>query len=386
MSEEQAQSRLWQLQAIDPALLQEVVRQDQNSRDFQVTDWSVDHLSNTGMISGENLFLFCGQGADGRGPQSWSVVLKTPQAPAEEQDPSATWYWKRELLLAQSGLLAGLAGPLLAPRIYGSTDYGTTGWIWMEHLVDTSPARWTLDQYRFAARQIGRANGAYLTGTPIPDFPWLVQEHTRGFANGGNWLEPLGSMDNPSVTGALGEVLIGRLLQLWDERERFFNTLICLPQVFSQGDVQRGNLFVRRRDGRDDLIAVDWEMCGRVPIGEDMWALIASSALLRHWEPDDIGALEAAAYPAYLAGLQEAGWSGDPALVRLGFTASTAMSMGSMMPFAIDWFGKEEMREFDLRKFGHPPEELIRGFVMLEAYALERADEARRIMDRLGWG
>lgn len=45
----------------------------------------------------------------------------------------------------------------------------------------------------------------------------------------------------------------------------------------------------------------------------------------------------------------------------------------------------EEMREFDLRKFGHSPEELIRGWVTLEAYALTCADQARGMMDRLGW-
>jgi hypothetical protein len=382
MAEGLAQDRLSQLRAIDPAVLREVVRQDQRNPSFEVTDWSVDHLSNKGMISEDSLFLFRGEGRNGKGMQPWSVVLKILQAPDEERDLRDLVYWRRELLLAQHGLRARGCGALAAPRIYGAADYGTSAWLWMEHLTESGPAHWTLGQYAFAACTMGRANAVCLNGGPIPDFPWLAQGHARWFATVN---EPLRWLEDPAVPLGFGETLTRRLRELLDEIDRFSAALSALPQVFSHGDTQRRNLFICHRDGQDELVAVDWAACGRRAIGEDLWGLVGGSVMVREWEPDAVAELDAIAYPAYLAGLAEAGWSGDPDLVRLGYTAGTALGIGATMPLGLGLFAKEEMRELDMRKFGLSPEELSRGWVKLEAYSLQCADEARQIMDRLGW-
>ena len=42
----------------------------------------------------------------------------------------------------------------------------------------------------------------------------------------------------------------------------------------------------------------------------------------------DAGALEEAVLDGYLARLSDAGWPGDPADVRLGFTAAIALRLG----------------------------------------------------------
>jgi hypothetical protein len=382
VTQEQAQDRLSKLRAIDPAVLLEVVRKDQNSSDFEITDWSVDRLNDQGFASGDMLFLFRGEGHDGGGSEPWSVVLKIVEAPPDEQEPTGMWYWKRELCFAQSDLPAVLAGPVLPPRFYGTVDAGTTGWIWMEHVAETAPPRWTLDEYRFAAHEIGRDNGGYLRGMPLPDFSWLTHERTPGFATS---IRQASNLEDPEVVRALGEPLIRGANKLWEERERFFAALNALPQVFSHGDAQRRNLLIRHNKNRDELLAVDWAACGRQALGEEMWNLIVASTMLYEWEPEAITELEAAAYPAYLAGLADAGWSDNPDLPRLGFTAATAISLGCAMPFAIGFFGKDEMLEYDLRKYGCPPADLIAGWVALAEYALERADAARGIMERLGW-
>ena len=135
-----------------------------------------------------------------------------------------------------------------------------------------------------------------------------------------------------------------RLLELWDERERFFSALKCLAQVFSHGDCQRRNLFIRRRtDAADELLAVDWQFCGRRPLGEELWNLVASSTMFFEWEPDAIAGLDRAVYCAYLAGLNDAGWAGNPEEVRLGFAAATALCLGAGMPLAIGYFGPDEI-------------------------------------------
>jgi hypothetical protein len=86
------------LQAIDPAVLTEVVRQDQRSPTFEILDWNVKRLSDKGVINPDGLFLFSGQGRDEQDTRPWSVVLKILKKPDEEQDMREIFYWKRELL------------------------------------------------------------------------------------------------------------------------------------------------------------------------------------------------------------------------------------------------------------------------------------------------
>lgn len=224
----------------------------------------------------------------------------------------------------------------------------------------------------------------YLAGLDIPDYPWLVTEHCRRFSTGNR---PLEYLADPLVHRSLPETLRQSLLRLWAERERFFGALGRLPQVFSHGDYQRRNLFIRQRtDGADELVAVDWAMCGRRAIGEDLWDLVPGGVLLCDWEFDAIAELEEAAFEAYVAGLSDAGYAADPEMARLGYVVSTALSVGASMPLGIAVFGQDEMRDTDLLKFGRSPEELMQLFVGLEEYALDCADGARKLMVRLDLG
>ena len=59
------------LQAIDPAVLENVVRVDQRSPAFQISDWSVRRLSAKGIVNPDGLWLFSGQGRDGQGTRNW---------------------------------------------------------------------------------------------------------------------------------------------------------------------------------------------------------------------------------------------------------------------------------------------------------------------------
>jgi len=99
------------LQAVDPALLADVVRQDQRSQAFEIADWAVGRLSNNGANSPDGLWLFSGSGGVGGAARPWSVVLKIIERPQQEQAPEALGYWKREVLLVQSGMLERLPGP-----------------------------------------------------------------------------------------------------------------------------------------------------------------------------------------------------------------------------------------------------------------------------------
>ena len=104
---------LERLNAIDVAILTDVVRQDQYSPSFVITDWSIRRLSDKGIANPDGLWLFSGQGHDSHEARQWSIVVKIFIRPELETPPDDLYYWKREFLLAQSGLLERLPGPVL---------------------------------------------------------------------------------------------------------------------------------------------------------------------------------------------------------------------------------------------------------------------------------
>src|SRR5258705_9068092 len=116
------------LRAIDPAILVDVVRQDQRSSTFEILDWTVKRLSDKGIINPDGLFLFSGQGHDERGVRAWSVVLKSLKGSKDDPDIGHIFYWKRELLLIQSGLMANLPNPVVVPRFYAATEREDGAW------------------------------------------------------------------------------------------------------------------------------------------------------------------------------------------------------------------------------------------------------------------
>lgn len=381
-----SQDVLAQLRAIDIRLLTEVVRQDQRSPTFDISEWHVDRLSSKGIVNPDGLFRFSGHGRDGQATRPWSVVLKIVRKPNEDQNPRDIWYWKRELLAAQHNLLPQLPGPVTAPRIYGVIEHADSGWLWMEHIIEATTQPWTLAQYAFAARALGRFNAMSLMGTPLPDYAWLCTEHCRWWLAGIETLEPQKAWDNRFVSEAFPETLRSRVEQLWAEKELFLAVLNRVPQVFSHFDTQRRNLFIRERDGRgNEVVAVDWAFVGRAALGGDLFALVGSTAILFEVEPEDALALEAVAMDAYLSGLREAGWLGDADLVRLGYAAWFALWMGLGGP-AVTAAWTSLWVDALLQQFGRGPESVAAGWARLCELALDRADEARQLMARLRLG
>lgn len=377
------QDRLDQLKALAPAVLADVVRQDQRNPDFAITSWTVERLSDKGIANPDALFRFYGRGRLGDVERPWSVVLKVLTDRADEAPLSDVGYWKRELLLAQSGLLANLPGPVTVPRFYKVSEQDGFGWIWMEHVQATSGQPWTPNEYAFAARQLGQSNGAYLVGTPLPDAPWLHKDHYRSWVARCRPGIDIG-WEDPQFRRQFSSAVQTRYLALLDECERFCSALDRLPQVLSHFDLGRRNLFVHEgQNHRQELVVIDWAMCGHGPVGGDLCGLVGLSAVHLEYEPATAPHVAAAVVEAYLAGLRDAGWTGDPDLARLGYTAGLAMHLGACFPILVPWFIIEERRPFALRQFGVAGEELLQKWVPLFLYVLDCADEALRLMARL---
>jgi hypothetical protein len=382
------------LQAFDPGALADLVRQDQRNPAFEILDWTVDPLEHEKIIDTTGgLYRFSGYGRDGGATKPWALVLKIIHRPKEGCSDRREWcYWKRELLAFQSGLLSDLPAGLVAPRCYGMTERDDGGWLWLEHVVESTERRWSLEHYHHAAQQSGRFGGAFLSGTPLPVHPWLSAPFFRSvFADGGNWAThmnpelPDSAWRSPVVRGAFDERTTSRVLRLWAEKDELFAAIDRLPQVLCHNDLHRRNLMLREgSDGQGELVALDWAFCGPGAIGADIGELVATSMYLFEIDPTDAEALEATVFDAYLAGLHEAGWSGDSRLARLGYTSSVGFWMGASLPgWAALIFGEGSTIDATAM-YGRPAEEVLAGWVTLAAFSLDRADEARSLMRALG--
>jgi len=97
-------------------------------------------------------------------------------------DPSHWYYWRREVLAYESGLLASLPGRLRAPRCYAATarDDGGVA-LWLEDLGGASAAAWPIERYGAAARHLGETQGSYLVSRPLPTDAWLSRGWLRSY-------------------------------------------------------------------------------------------------------------------------------------------------------------------------------------------------------------
>jgi hypothetical protein len=362
------------------------VRQDQRCPEFVITSWQVERLSGKGLINPDGLFQFDGTGFDPARPEkecAWSVILKNMRAPEEEGDISSIWYWKREVLAVQAGLLSDLPkGGLKAPRFYGTVEQDGGAWIWMEYVKDGQPPRWPLSRFPAAARSLGRMHGAYLGGRPLPDYPWLSRD--QGITWAGD-VDPTNFLEHPRVQMLLSVENRARMQRIYANRERFFKAYRALPQVFGHCDLNRRNLFFRMNaEGVEEIVGIDWAWVGIAPIGWELLMLLANNALLFEMEPEELPGVEEAAISAYLDTLRSAGWQADSRLVRLGYCVSATLFPLLGLPFyaASDWMGTDP----NLLQTGCGFEEAAPGWRELVEHLLDLGEEALGLMDELPLG
>jgi hypothetical protein len=97
------------LQALDPGVLTDLVRQDRRNPAFKILDWAVQSLSHERIVDTTGgLDRFSGYGRGGvKDIMPWALVLKIVNRPAEGCQGSRQWCdCKRELI-------ADIKGPAL---------------------------------------------------------------------------------------------------------------------------------------------------------------------------------------------------------------------------------------------------------------------------------
>lgn len=383
-----------EIKDINAAMLTGLVRQALDSPTAEISHWehhSVSYINTE--ASNLGLYRFQGTAQDQGETRPWSIVLKAVHAPANDTNPAYWNYHRREILAYQQGLLADLPGGLLAPRCLGISEHPQgVCWLWLEDLSDAARQSWSLAEYSLAARHLGRFNGAYAAGHPLPVWPWLSQHWLRGWL--GDYeascrvvLELIRDehfWEHSLLRSAFPRPVTDDVLRLWARHEVLLATLDQLPQTFCHLDAYRPNLFMHHyAQGANQTVAIDWVFAGIGAIGEEIANLLAASLIWFEYDAAAARSLDETVFAGYLDGLREAGWEGDARLVRLGYTAACALRWGVV---GLWWMGSlgEAVKQAELEKhWGRPMPELVAQWAKTTYYVLGLAQEAYQLQRAL---
>ncbi|GAA1159782.1 hypothetical protein GCM10009630_67380 [Kribbella jejuensis] len=170
-------------------------------------------------------------------------------------DPRHHAYWERQVLVAESGIVARTAG-LRAPACLGverDADGITL------RTAEVAPAAWAPE---VLAAALGR-----FAACSVVEPAWgarnILRDRLTTVERRGGWAS-LGA--DPTIT------------ELWNRRGVALEVLHGLPRVPTHGDAHPVNLLGR---DADDVIAIDWEQFGLGPVGFDLgYLLLATGAPL----------------------------------------------------------------------------------------------------------
>ena len=344
-------------------------------------EWEAVPLKAFGALDvARSVFNIRGMARVGVAERPWSLVLKVLGPAAGPDDPTHIDYWKRELLLYSSGLLDDLPAGLCAPRCYGCDEpMDGVVWLWLEHVREDRDRAWPLARWALAARHLGRFNGAYLVGRSLPRTSWLSGQRLRTLSDRHHSLvaQIAKAPGKPEVRRWWPPQVVAAILRLWDERDAFCDALERLPQTFCHGDAIRRNLL----SGAEETVAIDWACAGHYAVGEEVGQTLSVASAFYDIEPADLPALDEALFASYLAGLHDVGWRGDPTQVRFAYVAHAGLrnafnAVGASVP-------DDRRRAAALENYGRTWEELADRRAAIWPFLLDRADEARRLMEGL---
>ena len=317
--------------ALDQPMLTGLVRRALGRDTLELSDWQVYALHG-GTEASSRVYRIAGSARDRGARAPWSLILKRVQGDAGRTDPGHWNYWRREVLAYQSGVLDDLPDGLIAPQCFGVVEQGDDrAWLWLEDLATTIPLPWPHATYGLAARRLGRFNGAYLAGHPLPRAAWLRHGWLRSYVDDfAPYVAQLPTLrDAPLIHQLFPDATITRLLQLYDARHVLLDALERLPHTLCHRDAFPRNLFIRPgADATDQLVAIDWAFVGVGPIGQELAPLVVASVIFKEVDPAAARGLEELAVAQYLAGLRERGVHADPQAVRFGYAASAALTYG----------------------------------------------------------
>jgi len=372
------------LAAIDRATLAPLLQQALDQPEVEVLNWGYGLLH--GRFGREasgvyGIYRFSGNAETQAGTLPWSLILKASgEAENAPVAPSDWGYWKREALFYQSGLFDSLPVGLATPRCFAVVEPTTEEvWLWLEDIREVTGRVWPLARYGMAARHLGEFNGAYLAGRALPAQPWLMQGHWQAILReAAPYLSDLYAWRGPPMAQQiLPPAVITRLAKLCEQREAFAQALNQSPRCFCHQDAHRRNLFARRTsDGNEQTVAIDWALSGVGALGEDAAKLLSGSLSFLEYPVAQAAVLDKTIFAGYLAGLQAAGWWGDPQVVRRGYTLAAVLMGLQQLWRDLAGIHNRALLPAVERIYGHPIGQILDQHAGLFRFTLDLADEA----------
>lgn len=233
-------------------------------------------------------------------------------------------YWAREGLAYQHRLVKVYQpGGIVAPRVLAAHYTADLIVLLLEHVDGLPGEQWKIADYATAARSLGQAHGHLLSGEALPNHSWLSKGFLRQYSSEKpvSWglLDSEEAWHQPLVERNFPPKLREASLWLHEARHRLYEIASALPQLLCHLDFWTKNLF-RRPDG--SIALIDWAFVGEGAIGEDVGNLVPDAAFDHFVDAEALPELEALVRDAYLEGLANGGWNGDPRLAELGLCTS----------------------------------------------------------------
>ncbi|HMG45811.1 MAG TPA: hypothetical protein VK611_31060 [Acidimicrobiales bacterium] len=281
------------------------------------------------------------------------------------------YYWRREARAYESGLLTSLTGGLRPPECHliAERDDGSVA-LWLEDLTGAPGSTWPVGRYRDAARHLGRAQGEFVAGRPLPTDPWLSRGWLRAYlAQRDRHLERLddpAAWRHPLVAAWFPDPPVDELRALRHHQDRYLDLLDALPPTLSHLDLHPGNLF----DAGGGTAAIDWAFVGRGALGEDVGNLVPDAVFDFHVPPERLDDLYAAVAEGYQAGLQDAGADVTPDEVRLAMSTTMVAKYSWIAP-AILGATSEDQEQLN----GRPIADALASWAPAVHFLLARATE-----------
>lgn len=344
--------------------LTSIARQAADMGNLALGPWRINQIAGgVGNPVSVGLYRVEGSGRAGGEIVPWSAILKVIQSPGnlgqknigEGEDQTHWNYWKRELLLYQSDLLQTLPAGLAAPRFYGATEIpGNIACLWLEEIVDDYQDMWPLERYALAARHLGRLNGMGTQGHSSVRYPWLARQRLRqwrDFFPEWQWIP----WQHPLVRARYPDVETVNMRRLLQDSEAFLLRLEQLPHTLCHGDTYPTNFKSRHAAGVDQTVALDWGLAHVGPVGYDLGLLTFGAYI--NLADSDLAEIDRSLFAAYMAGLRDSDYEGNPTLVRFGYAASVVL-IAALFLLAMLYYDIQQGQapaEEDVAPAGHRP-------------------------------
>jgi hypothetical protein len=178
---------------------------------------------------------------------------------------------------------------------------------------------------------------------------------------------------------------VADLLRFWADRERFHAALAACPQVFGHFDVFTRNAFLTEtRTGGLHVTAIDWELCGLVPVGGELSPLTGSSLAFADLSPEIADEVTADCLDAYQAGLGDVGAVFSPTQVEFAALATNTLrnALGATVP-VVNLLHDPRMHPLAEQIFGRPLKAIVENSAAYVQILRAQIERARLLLARL---